>query len=148
MLRLTVGLLAVAGLVGAGIVSAHGGDFGFGAGAFAHAVGADGQVRCDDNMTVGACRALLGDPCNDAMTVKDCRAALEAKHAQLEQERIAQCKAETNNATWCDHPFPMGGPMGRPGPGGPGWGPDGRGPHGGRGPRGPPPGNETDDPDA
>lgn len=143
-LRLTVGLLSLASLAGAGIVSAHGGAFGIGP--LAQAVGADGQMRCDDNMTVGACRALLGDPCNDSMTVKDCRAALDAKHAQMEQDRIARCKAETDNATWCDRPhggFGMG-------PGGhPGWGgPDGHGPHGGRGPRGPPPGNDTDDPDA
>jgi len=140
--RTAIGLLAVTGLFGAGYVQAHGFGFGPDAG-LAHAVGADGK-HCDDNMTVGACRALLGDPCTDAMTVKDCRDALVAKHQQMEQERIAQCKAETNNATWCDHPF--GGPMGGPGGRGfgrgppPMWGPEGR-----HGPHGPPrDGNETD----
>jgi hypothetical protein len=144
-IKLALGFLAVTALVAGGIVSAHGGGFGgyFGG----RAVDSSGNpVQCDENGTVGACRALLGDPCNDSMLVKDCKAALEAQHSQMEQQRQAQCVAETGNATLCAQHEGRGPPAG-----GPGWGrggPEGRGPHGGRGPPPGAPGNRTNDGDA
>ncbi len=144
-LKWTLGLLAVAGLAGAGIVSAHGGGLGgyFGGSAGPRGPGGNAtaeRVECPDDITVGECRALHGDPCNDGMTVGECKAALEAQREEAKAAFIADCTERTGNETRCqqlaEHPP-------RHGPGGPG-GPGGRD---GRGPRGPPPppGERPDD---
>lgn len=137
ILKLTLGALAAVALAGAGLASAqgYGPDLGFGHPRAGPPHDRPDPARCDDNITVGECRALMGDPCNDAMTVGECKAAWDAK-------RQAECVEHTGNETLCRElanrpPPPPGGPHGHGGPGHPG--PGGR-------PRGPPPGNETGEP--
>lgn len=124
--KVTLGGLALVALLGVGLVSAHGGFAGGPGGA--RGLGPD---ACSDDITVGECRARMGDPCNDAMTVGDCKAAHEAKRADMEAQRKADClerNADREDAeAFCSQPPPHA--RGPGGPGGPGFG-HGRPPRG------------------
>ncbi|HUR24930.1 MAG TPA: hypothetical protein VM327_02820 [Candidatus Thermoplasmatota archaeon] len=136
----TLGLLALVSLASIGVASAHGGSFGgplWGFGPRSSVDGNETASLCSDDITVGECRAIRGDPCNDDMTVADCKAAWEAKRSAFQAERRAECVERTGNETLCSE---MPGHFGRGGP-------RGHGP-GGHGPRGPPPHHEVEDSDS
>ena len=135
-LKWTLGILALAGIAGAGLVSAHGGGIGgyFGGpgprGLGGNATAAE-RVQCDANITVGECRALHGEVCSDDITVGECRELREAQREEAKAAFIAECTERSGNATRCEE-LAERPPRGPPGPGH-------RGPH-----RGPPPGDRPE----